>query len=267
LACLKQVPVGINIDSVTLVNVNGIHEEEHEYLKSRPDITRVLDYRKEGEYQWFGNVLDRFIYNDVISDYVLLMHPDCFPIRKNWGRILYERVIKSDIAGFPQIIVDGINLYSNACMINPNFITTNKLSFNYQYVCRTDETIRYKNYMLGVCHRDRMDYKLLDIGTIACGKAIEEGKDPFIMKPLYNYFVFGVIGHVIMNADIHPNFPNGFPHNLTDKARREFLRPLFDLYYRKKYRNLNLNTIVSQDDCPENLRSDLFTQLYEILPF
>jgi len=267
LACLKQVPAGINIDSVTLVNVNGIHEEEHEYLKSRPDITRVLDYRKEGEYQWHGYVLDRFMQKDVRSNHVLFIHPDCFPIKENWGNILYEQLLDNYIIGFPSIVDNTIVLNTAVFMVESFFIQNNSISLSNVVEPIESPVFVYKNYDVGECRKDRDD-RLFDTGTMACIEALKVSADPFLNCDVSDYFIHCFHASLIFNDNMHPHYSKtDFPTNLSNDYKRYVLQPLYDLYFDKKYKGYKIYETVSNDDCLDDLRSDIFTDLFNLEPF
>jgi len=271
LACLKTVKSGIDIDLVTLVNL----EEEHEYLKSRNDIDRVLDYRGLGEYQWMDQITDYFLRNDAKGDFVLRLHPDCFPIKDNWAVPLLDKAEKYGIGGycvlFEELVENGVDISSYVIMFNVEYICKNDLSTLCFFLRENEPVVIYESCELIHKIPPPANKFLIesDLG-IAIYSVLDGGKpivlDTSNFELVHDYFLHMNAGSVVINSSYHPlsNFKIPVFATVTMYAQ---LSKLHKLYTSDKYAYLDIYNEVKSDGCPKELQRDVYTFLYEMDPF
>lgn len=262
---------GISFNKTVLINSNGFKQVEHDYYLSRDDIDVVVDMRKD-YLQWYGKIIDNYVQNISDSDYILFLHPDCFPITEGWGTVLYNKCKETDISGFAYInsMNDGIVLDASAFMINRNYFAENNISLDIKSLPLDFKRFEFKGYPIGIRCGNRDDI-LFDIGTPVCDNKLREGKNPFIMR--YNkmfslpyYFNHCRQGTGAINSGVHPLYGNDTRY-YDREERKKIFQPLFDLYFSDMYQHFNLFEIVSEDDCPVLLKEDNFTRDFELEPF
>jgi len=274
LACLKAVNPGIDIDLVTLVNVNGFLKEEHEYYKNRPDIDRVLDYRSLGEYQYMEQITDYFLRNDAKGDFVLRLHPDCFPIKDNWAVPLLDRAKKYGVGGYCALFdsseEQGINISSQVIMFNVKYICDNELSTLCFFLRENEPIVMYENYELRLWFKSINKFFIeSDLGIVIY--SVLDGGKPIILVPdnvdlISNYFLHIRFGSIVANSSYHP-LSNFYISIFDTNTMHIRLAELHELYTSKKYSYLDVYNKVKSDGCPKELRQDIYTVLYEMEPF